>query len=94
MDFSFWNIVWMLIAGAVVGVIARLLLPGRQAIPWWAVVGAGVVGMLIGDLLAGALGVDDTRGIDWIRHVLQLAAAIGAVGLTAGLMGRSTSRPG
>jgi uncharacterized membrane protein YeaQ/YmgE (transglycosylase-associated protein family) len=92
MDFSLWNLIWIVIAGAFIGVIARLLLPGKQSIPWWGVIAAGIVGMLVGDALAGGLGVEDTRGIDWIRHFLQLAVAIGAVGLTAGLLGRSTSR--
>ena len=49
------NIIWIIIGGAIIGVIARLLLPGRQAIPWWAVIGAGIVGMLVGDVLAQAL---------------------------------------
>ena len=46
------NILWIIIGGAIIGVLARLLLPGRQNVPWWAVIGVGIVGMFVGDFLA------------------------------------------
>jgi uncharacterized membrane protein YeaQ/YmgE (transglycosylase-associated protein family) len=85
------NIIWIIIGGAIIGVIARLLLPGRQAIPWWAVIGAGIVGMLVGDFLAQVLGVKETSGFDWIRHGLQLVVGVVAVGGVATLMGRKSA---
>ena len=85
------NIIWIIIGGAIIGVIARLLLPGRQAIPWWAVIGAGIVGMLVGDFIAQALGVKETAGFDWIRHILQLVVGVAAVGGAATLLGRKTT---
>ncbi len=92
MDWSIGNLLWMVIGGAIIGVVARLLLPGRQNIPWWAVIGAGIVGMVIGDALAAALGVKVTSGFDWIRHGLQLVVGVGAVAAVAALMdGRSTT---
>jgi uncharacterized membrane protein YeaQ/YmgE (transglycosylase-associated protein family) len=85
------NILWIIIGGAIIGVIARLLLPGRQNIPWWAVIGAGIIGMFIGDWLSSLLGVKETSGFDWIRHGLQLAVGVAAVGGVGALMGRSGS---
>jgi uncharacterized membrane protein YeaQ/YmgE (transglycosylase-associated protein family) len=85
------NIIWIIIGGAIIGVIARLLLPGRQAIPWWAVIGAGIVGMFVGDFIAQALGVKETSGFDWIRHILQLVVGVVAVGGAATLMGRTST---
>jgi uncharacterized membrane protein YeaQ/YmgE (transglycosylase-associated protein family) len=87
-DWSIGNLLWIVIGGAIVGIIARLLLPGRQSIPFWAVVVAGIVGMLVGDWLAGLIGVEETSGFDWIRHGLQLAVGVGAVAAVAALLGR------
>ncbi len=91
MDWSIGNLIWIVLGGAIVGVLARLVLPGRQNIPWWSVIIAGIVGMLAGDWLAGILGVEETGGFDWIRHGLQLAVGAGAVAAVASLMGRSNS---
>lgn len=85
------NILWIIIGGAIIGVIARLLLPGKQSIPWWAVIGAGIVGMFLGDLLASLLNVKETGGFDWIRHGLQLVVGVVAVGGVASLMGRNST---
>ena len=86
---SFLNIVWVIIGGGIIGVLARLVMPGRQNIPWWATIGAGIIGMLVGDLLARVLHVETTKGIDWIRHILQVVVAVAAVAGVGALMGRS-----
>jgi len=91
-DWSIGNLIWIVIGGAIVGVLGRLVLPGKQNIPWWSVIIAGIVGMLAGDWLAGILGVKETSGFDWIRHGLQLAVGAGAVAVVAALMGRSSNK--
>ena len=83
------NILWIIIGGAIIGVIARLLLPGRQNIPWWAIIGVGIVGMFVGDFLAGLLGVKNTSGFDWIRHGLQLVVGVAGIAGLVAIMGRS-----
>ena len=88
MDWSIGNILWIIIGGAIIGVIARLILPGRQNIPWWSVIIAGIVGMFIGDWLSGLIGVKETGGFDWIRHGIQLVVGVIAVWLAAALLGR------
>jgi len=85
------NIIWMIIGGAIIGALARLVMPGKQNIPWWATIGAGIVGMVVGDFLARLLHVETTKGIDWIRHILQVVVAVLAVGGVASLMGRKPS---
>jgi uncharacterized membrane protein YeaQ/YmgE (transglycosylase-associated protein family) len=84
------NIIWIIIGGAIIGALARLVMPGKQNIPWWATIGAGIVGMLVGDFLARLLHVETTSGIDWIRHILQVVVAVLAVGGVASLMGRKS----
>jgi uncharacterized membrane protein YeaQ/YmgE (transglycosylase-associated protein family) len=64
-----------IIFGAVIGVLARLVLPGRQNISLIITVILGILGALIGYWLAGLLGVCSTGGIDWIRWFISIAAA-------------------
>lgn len=78
-----------LIIGIVIGVLGRLVIPGRQRIPIWLTIVIGVVAALIGTAIAAALGVADTRGVDWVELGIQVALAALGVSLTAGLYGRS-----
>ena len=77
------HILWAIIAGLIIGLVARALLRGRQDIPIWLTIVLGIVGGLIGDGIASALGVRETNGIDWIRHILQIAAAMVLIGVVA-----------
>jgi uncharacterized membrane protein YeaQ/YmgE (transglycosylase-associated protein family) len=77
------HILWAIIAGLIIGVIARALLRGRQDIPIWLTIVLGIIGGLIGDAIAGGLGVGQTNGIDWIRHILQVVAAMVLIGVVA-----------
>jgi uncharacterized membrane protein YeaQ/YmgE (transglycosylase-associated protein family) len=94
MDWSVGNIIWIIIGGAIIGVIARLLLRGRQSIPFWAVIIAGIIGMFVGDWLSSLIGVKETFGFDWIRHGLQLLVGVGAVAVLSAVFGRFRSTGG
>jgi uncharacterized membrane protein YeaQ/YmgE (transglycosylase-associated protein family) len=78
-----WDIIGTLIAGTIIGAIAQTLVPGRQRIPIWLTIAAGIAGVIVGNLIAGIFGVEDTRGIDWWRWILSIAAAAIAVVLAA-----------
>ena len=69
-------LLWALIGGAIIGVLARLILPGRQNISIWATIAIGFIAALVGGVIADFLGVGETRGIDWIRHGIQIGLAI------------------
>jgi uncharacterized membrane protein YeaQ/YmgE (transglycosylase-associated protein family) len=90
----FGDIVWAVITGTVLGYLAKLLLPGRQDIPAWATIGAGIVAALLAGLVAGWLGVKDTVGVDWIRHGLQVLFALIAVYFTARIFSARRTRGG
>ncbi|MFG1694048.1 GlsB/YeaQ/YmgE family stress response membrane protein [Nonomuraea sp. NPDC049309] len=75
------GIISALIIGVIIGVLGRLVVPGRQNIPFWLTIVIGIVAALIGTAIAAALGVADTRGIDWIELIIQVVVA--AVGVTA-----------
>ena len=79
-----------IVIGLIIGALGRLVVPGKQNIPIWLTMLIGVVAAIIGTFLAGAVGVADTRGIDWIELALQVALAAAGVAIVAGTRGRGT----
>ncbi|WP_371477757.1 GlsB/YeaQ/YmgE family stress response membrane protein [Kitasatospora sp. NBC_00315] len=82
------SFLWAVIAGLVIGLLAKLLLPGRQPVPLWLTIVLGIIGGVAGNALAGALGVRDTGGIDWIRHLLQIGVAAVLIAVFSPVWGR------
>jgi uncharacterized membrane protein YeaQ/YmgE (transglycosylase-associated protein family) len=76
-------IISAIVVGLIVGAMGRLVLPGRQDISIVLTIVIGIVAALIGSLIASALGVGDTRGIDWIKLIIQVALAAAGVALVA-----------
>ena len=69
------EIIGLIIAGAIIGALARLFMPGRQPVGVLITIILGIVGVLIGYWLAGLLGVEATSGIDWIRWIISIVLA-------------------
>ncbi|MET9778880.1 GlsB/YeaQ/YmgE family stress response membrane protein [Streptomyces sp. NPDC006367] len=76
------GIISAVVIGIVIGVLGRLVVPGRQRIGvLWTIV-VGIVAALIGSALAAAFGVADTKGVDWVEWLIQIVlAALGVVAL-------------
>jgi uncharacterized membrane protein YeaQ/YmgE (transglycosylase-associated protein family) len=70
-----------IIIGIVIGVLGRLVVPGRQRIGILWTILVGIVAALIGTAIAGAFDVAETDGPDWIEWLIQIALA--AVGVAA-----------
>ncbi|MGW5288165.1 GlsB/YeaQ/YmgE family stress response membrane protein [Rhodococcus pyridinivorans] len=70
------EIIGTIIFGAVIGILARLVIPGKQAMGWIITVVIGVIGALIGYWLWDLLGGTDTPGIDWWRWIISILAAV------------------
>ncbi|KJF20409.1 GlsB/YeaQ/YmgE family stress response membrane protein [Rhodococcus sp. AD45-ID] len=70
------QIIGTIIFGAVIGILARLVLPGKQQYGMIITIVLGVAGALIGYWVWGAISdKGDTDGIDWIRWIISIAAA-------------------
>lgn len=82
------NIIMAVIIGAIIGALGRLVVPGRQNIPIWLTIVIGIVAALLGTVLAQAVGVATTPGIDWIEVLFQVVLAAVGVALVAGIGGR------
>ncbi len=78
-----------ILIGIVVGVLGRLLLPGKQPIGMLLTILVGIVSALVGTALARAIGIPTaTGGIDWLELLVQVLVAAAGVALLAALMGR------
>jgi uncharacterized membrane protein YeaQ/YmgE (transglycosylase-associated protein family) len=70
-----FGIIGQLIGGLIVGVIARLLLPGREAFPdgivgWLLTALLGIGGAFVGGFIARSLWASDNYAAGWIMSIL------------------------
>ncbi len=83
------SIVLAIIVGAVIGLVARLVMPGKQNIGMIMTVIIGAVGGLIGSWVAGSFGYHNANGgIAWIPFFIGVAAAIVLIAIYETVMGR------
>ncbi|CAM5742800.1 GlsB/YeaQ/YmgE family stress response membrane protein [Streptomyces hirsutus] len=76
------GIISAIIIGIVIGVLGRLVVPGRQRIGILWTILVGIVAALIGSAIASAFGVADTKGVDWVEWLIQIGlAAFGVAAL-------------
>jgi uncharacterized membrane protein YeaQ/YmgE (transglycosylase-associated protein family) len=83
------SIILALIVGAVIGLVARLIMPGKQDITMVATVIIGALGGLIGSAVASQFGYHNANGgIAWIPLFIGVAAAIALIAIYESVMGR------
>jgi uncharacterized membrane protein YeaQ/YmgE (transglycosylase-associated protein family) len=56
------------VVGVIVGVLARLLVPGRDPIGVLGTIVIGIAGAVLGGWLAGAF-LAETEGVDWLASI-------------------------
>jgi uncharacterized membrane protein YeaQ/YmgE (transglycosylase-associated protein family) len=88
LDVHVSGIITAVIFGLIIGALGRLVVPGKQNIPIWLTILIGIVAAIIGTFIAAALGVNDTKGIDWIEILIQIVLAAAGVAAVAALYGR------
>lgn len=76
-----------IVAGLIIGLLARLLLPGRQRIGLLWTLALGVLGSVVGGVVANAIGSGDIMELNVFGFVVAVLAAVGllAVAERAGL---------
>jgi uncharacterized membrane protein YeaQ/YmgE (transglycosylase-associated protein family) len=83
------GVIMAIVVGLIVGVLGRLLVPGKQHIPIWLTIAVGIVAAFVGTALARAMGIPTvTSGIDWMELLVQVIVAAVGVGLVSGLTRR------
>jgi uncharacterized membrane protein YeaQ/YmgE (transglycosylase-associated protein family) len=69
------QILGLIVIGIVIGVLARLVLPGRQRIGMLMTVLLGIAGALVGGIVASAIGEGDIFELNFIGTIVGIAAA-------------------
>jgi uncharacterized membrane protein YeaQ/YmgE (transglycosylase-associated protein family) len=83
-----------IVFGLVVGAVARLIVPGKQDLSIGMTLGLGVVGSVIGGVVASAIGTGDIWELDFIGSVVAIAASVVLIvaGVRIGAIRRRLSR--
>ena len=85
------SVILAIIVGAIIGVVARLIMPGRQSIGMIMTVLLGALGGLIGSVVAGFFGYQNANGgIAWIPFFIGVAVAIILIAVYEAVTGRRT----
>ena len=78
-----------LVAGLVIGALARLIKPGKQNLGLLATLGLGLVGSLIGGVIAQFFGTGSIWELNVIGFVLAVVASVLLIGVAESVAGKN-----
>ncbi len=84
-----FNIIGLLVVGLIIGAIARLIKPGRQALGIVGTLLLGVAGALIGGLVASFLGTGEIFELNIIGFIVAVVAAFLLIGVAESTVGKN-----
>lgn len=70
------QVLGLILIGIVIGVIARLILPGRQRIGMLMTILLGIGGAVVGGIVASAIGEGDIWELNFIGTIVGIVAAV------------------
>lgn len=79
------GLIGFIIAGLVIGALARLVKPGEQNLSVLATLALGVVGSLIGGVVANLLGTGSIFELNVLGFIVAVVAAILLIGVAESL---------
>lgn len=77
-----------IIAGLVIGALARLIKPGKQNLGLFATLLLGLAGSVIGGVIASLLGTGDIFELNFLGFIVAVIAAVLLIGVAETLAGR------
>jgi len=87
------QILGLIVIGIVIGILARLVLPGRQRIGVALTILLGIGGALVGGIVASAIGEGDIWELNFIGTIVGIVAAAALIGAAdAAGLGRGARR--
>jgi len=81
------QILGLIVVGLIIGALARLIKPGKQRLSILATLLLGVVGALIGGVVASLLGTGDIFELNVIGFIVAVVAAVLLIGVAEGVSG-------
>lgn len=81
-----------LVAGLIIGALARLIKPGKQNLGILATLALGLVGSLIGGLIASFFGTGSIWELNVLGFVLAVIAAVLLIGVAESVAGKDRHR--
>lgn len=69
-------VIGFIVFGLVVGAVARLIIPGRQHLSIWMTLLLGLIGSVVGGVVANALGTGDLFELNILGSLVAIAAAV------------------
>ena len=82
---SLWSVLWYLLIGAVIGILARLIHPGRENMGWIMTILIGALSAFIGGGIGKWTGLYDSF---WIGLVVAIVVAVILVAVYARIKGK------
>jgi uncharacterized membrane protein YeaQ/YmgE (transglycosylase-associated protein family) len=83
------HIIWMIIVGFIVGVIARFIYPGAVAMGFWLTVVLGIIGSIVGGLIGSAIWRSPNQKFHPAGIILSILGALIVLWLYFTFVGRS-----
>lgn len=79
------GIIGFLVAGLIIGALARLFRPGKQNLSLLMTLLLGVVGSVIGGVVASLLGTGDIFELNVLGFIVAVIAAVLLIGIAEGM---------
>lgn len=71
------RMIGFIVAGLIIGALARLILPGKQNIGLLWTLGLGVAGSVVGGVIANLIGTGDIFELNVIGFIVAVVASVG-----------------
>ena len=84
-----FQILGLIVVGLIIGALARLIKPGKQRMSILATMLLGVVGAIIGGLIADWLDVGSITELNFWGFLFALLVAVLLIGVAEGVAGRN-----
>lgn len=87
------GIISAILVGLLLGILGRMVAPGKQGIPIWLTILVGIGAAFLGTAIARGIGYADTDGWDWLEFITQVVVAAIGVSVVAGAYSGRRRKP-
>jgi uncharacterized membrane protein YeaQ/YmgE (transglycosylase-associated protein family) len=85
-------VIGFIVAGLIIGALARLIKPGKQNLSLLATLLLGLVGSVIGGVVASLLGTGNIFELNFLGFIVAVIASVLLVGTAEAVAGRGSVR--